>query len=462
MIELGAAVGAALLATGVASARGRRYRRLLAIDPASDQPPGFDAAALQAVPIELSPAGFVWPNVEPEVGATIVLEAHLRGTMLGHWSDPLVVASGPLSVRRSYVERGVRGLRYLGLGAGPLAKPGEAVALDGRGVRWRPGPARLWIAPALEVRRGATLVVAPHSDDAELAAFGLGGADTWIVTVSAGEVGTFGLPGHVQGSHEEAWARVERRTIDSLAAARAAGVAAERVVMLGYPDGRLTAMRDEPGREHASTALVGRTVEDCRALHRAAVALPAARATWSCLVADFRRLLRDVRPRRVVVPHPTLDLHGDHAAAFFAIGEAMLAEGLRDCDLLCYANHRYGARSGNNPQPFGARDGCTPLPWSPGPGPHYAFPLSVPLGEAAANRKLTALAGMCDIAPPPRRRSGPTGALRTAAGRLFHRALTYDLSFFRRNVRPDELFFVLPAAAADSWLLRLGVRPPGG
>ncbi|MFM1874167.1 MAG: hypothetical protein RL398_3589, partial [Planctomycetota bacterium] len=419
MIGVGAAVGAAAVGAGILAVRTRRYRGLLAIDPASDQPPGFDAGALQAVPIELSPAGFVWPNVEPEVGATIVLEAVLRSTLRGRWMDPCLEANGSLSVRRSYVERGVRGVRYLSLGAGPLAKPGEAVALNGRGLCWQPGPARLWVAPALDVRSGATLVVAPHSDDAELAAFGLGGADSWIVTVSAGEVGTFAMPGYSRGSREEAWARVERRTADSLAAADAAGVSPERVLMLGYPDGRLQEMRREPEREQASQVLAGRTVDDCRALHRSGLLLPNARPTWSCLVEDCRRILRHVQPRRIVVPHPTLDLHGDHVAAFFAIAEAMLAEGLRGCDLLCYANHRFGARSGNNPQPLGARDGCAPLPWSPMPGPHYAFPVSVPLGEATANRKRAALAGMCDIAPAPRHRVGVVGALRTVAGRTF-------------------------------------------
>jgi hypothetical protein len=101
-------------------------------------------------------------------GETLILELYLRSTVVGRCLDPHVL----LGDDRQDFERGVCGRRYLNLS-------GQADAL-GKGELWLKGRhCRLPVSGTLysmhnpDYAERRIMLLAPHADDAELAAFGL-------------------------------------------------------------------------------------------------------------------------------------------------------------------------------------------------------------------------------------------------------------------------------------------------
>jgi hypothetical protein len=120
---------------------------------------------------------------------TLILALQVKSNWLGRFLDPSVELLGGESPDRQTFERGVNGLRYLNLSslAAPLVR-GE-LRLRGRFCRLF-GESTLWAFQQPDYRRQRVMVIAPHADDAELAAFGLYSQadEAWIVTLTAGEI----------------------------------------------------------------------------------------------------------------------------------------------------------------------------------------------------------------------------------------------------------------------------------
>ena len=88
-----------------------------------------------------------------------------------------------------YFERGVQGARFLNISRLLDSKAaGERVHLNGHRLTWEVERPRLHICREKVTADDRVLVVAPHPDDAEIAAFGLY-ADTraTVVTLTAGD-----------------------------------------------------------------------------------------------------------------------------------------------------------------------------------------------------------------------------------------------------------------------------------
>ena len=122
------------------------------------------------------------------------------------------------------LELGVRHPHRVGVGAG--------VERDLRLL----GEPRLWITPAVELQRRRVMVIAPHADDAELAAYGLYSQadETWIVTLTAGEIEAEHYQQMGLSSVEASRLKGRLRAWDSIAVPRWAGVPAAHCVQLGY------------------------------------------------------------------------------------------------------------------------------------------------------------------------------------------------------------------------------------
>lgn len=120
---------------------------------------------------------------------TLMLELQVKSSWLGRFLDPRVELGAAEQADRQTFERGVDGVRFLNLTG--LAVPLQAGTLRLRGRHCRlQGQPRLWITPAVELQRRRVMVIAPHADDAELAAYGLYSQadETWVVTLTAGEI----------------------------------------------------------------------------------------------------------------------------------------------------------------------------------------------------------------------------------------------------------------------------------
>ncbi|NIF19103.1 PIG-L family deacetylase [Pantoea sp. Cy-639] len=368
---------------------------------------------------------------------TLILEVDIRSGWLGRFLDPQIkLLAGAASDVQTF-ERGARGVRYLNLSG--LAEPLQAGTLRLQGRRCRLlGAPRLWITPGIELRHRRVMVIAPHADDAELAAYGLYSQadEAWVVTLTAGEIEAEHYQHMGLGKAEAARLKGRLRAWDSIAVPRWAGVPESRCVQLGYFCLQLSAMQAAPDQAQASREA---DMADIRPFRRFnPLPLPAdadGAPTWSNLLADLRAMLELARPQVLVMPHPTLDPHPDHVCAQAAVLEALKGLSWQPQTLLCYANHLHD----NDRWPMGDSGDGVALP------PHLEAsgawtPLSLTLDLQVQRDKAMALGMMHDLQPrAPLKRRLRRVLQRWLAGR---RPSPYgENEFFRKAVRRHELFW---------------------
>ena len=370
--------------------------------------------------------------------ATLVLALRVKSTWLGRFIDPVVELAGGDNPDRQTFERGVNGRRYLNLtGQAQVLSRGE-LRLRGRFCRLLGEPV-LWALEHPDYRRQRVMVIAPHADDAELAAFGLysGASESWIVTLTAGEIEAghyrqMGLDG-VEASRLKG----SLRAWDSISVPLWGGVPQERCIQLGYFCLQLPAMQSAPADAVASReAQLGDTRYFRRfnpfALGSDVDGLP----SWNNLLADLRELIERIEPQVIVLPHPRFDPHPDHLCSQQAVMQALSGTTWQPDTLLHYANHLHD----NDRWPMG--DAGTGVALPPQMDMHEPLrPWTLCLSTENQWHKAMSLGMMHDLQP------------RLSFKRLLRRALQRCLvarrwpafgenEFFRKTVRRHELFWV--------------------
>jgi len=376
---------------------------------------------------------------------TLLLPLTLNASAIGRYLVPeIVVLDDGEPVLSQAFEPKTRGRRYLDLSpALPLLRRKGSVNLAGTHVSWSPGTVEALAFRNTLKAEGPVLVVAPHPDDAEIAAFGVySSAASHVVTLTCGDGGHWKRYGHLaRDPRRHAALKGRLRFWDSLAIPALGGVTAERTLNLCYPDTHLAEMHANPDREVPSESS-----EDMNVL-RSKNESPLARTvgpgcpTWNHLVSDLAVILSHVRPRRIVAPHPFLDSDRDHAMAGLALFEAIARSGQDGFSLWLYTNHAVGAEH----FPFGAPSSLMGVPpWFDGTTPFQGV-ASFALDEDARLMKLFALEAMHDLRHAP---AGPEPGLRgdlLAAAAILKNGIVrrrgFSLDYFRRAARPNEIFF---------------------
>ncbi|WP_449430889.1 PIG-L deacetylase family protein [Pseudomonas putida] len=368
---------------------------------------------------------------------TLILQLRVKGNWLGRLLDPRVELLAGDDRDLQTFERGVDGERFLNLTG--LAAPLRAGTLRLRGRHCRLlGEPRLWITPGVELRKRRVMVIAPHADDAELAAYGLYSQadETWVVTLTAGEIEAEHYQQMGLGKAEAARLKGRLRAWDSIAVPRWAGVSESRCVQLGYFCLQLPAMQAAPDQPAASREADMADIRPFRQFNP--FPLPAdsdGSPTWHNLLADLRALLAMAKPEVLVMPHPQLDPHPDHICAQAAVLEALQGLEWQPQTLLCYANHLHD----NDRWPMGDSGDGVALPPQLSAEQAWA-PCSLVLDLPAQRDKAMALGMMHDLQPPaPFKRRLRRLLQRWLAGR---KPSPYgDNEFFRKAVRRHELFW---------------------
>src|SRR5258707_1326653 len=168
--------------------RHRTYRRLLNYNPKQDCVQAFAGSDIETIPIHCDANGFVMPELSP--GATSsFLELKVQASIFGDILDPSVRIEARGFRDEQFLERGVRGVRFLNLSPLLAAKfaSGETVSLLGRHLSWLSDSARFHVCLEKLPSANRVLIIAPHPDDAEIAAYGLyADVAATVVTISAG------------------------------------------------------------------------------------------------------------------------------------------------------------------------------------------------------------------------------------------------------------------------------------
>lgn len=377
----------------------------------------------------------------PAAADTLMLAIEIRSTWLGRWLDPHILIEDGQTADRQDFERGARGVRYVNLSGLASALRGGRLRLRGRFCRLMPD-VRLYAFENSDYTARRLMVIAPHADDAELAAFGLYSrcAEASIVTLTQGEIEAQNY--RRMGLDKAAAARLKGRlrSWSSLAVPLWGGVPASRCVQLGYYCMQLGPMAAVPGKAFASLESGEADIRSVRRFNP--LALPGdldGVPSWNNLVGDLAALLKRFRPEVVVLPHPELDPHPDHVQAGRALDEAVALSGWQPEVQLLYANHLYD----NDRWPMGPAGNGVALP--PRLAPLPADGLWSPLLDASARLdKAQALAMQHDLQTPlPVRKRVRRIIQWLLAGRRWPEVGQDD--FFRKAVRRHELFWVRPA-----------------
>jgi LmbE family N-acetylglucosaminyl deacetylase len=403
---------------------------------AADDTYRFVAGASEERPIELVPteAGVRWTWAEP---ATRGWDTVLLGLRVStHAPDAWLEISTASASLRHHVDPEATGLRWLTLtGLRPQLSAGGAVEIKAYGATIEPGPAALRVFANGLPLKDRILVIAPHPDDAEIAAFGLySGREATIVTVTSGNAGDANYQDYFGDPAEQYLFKGFLRAVDSVTVPWLGGISPERCYNLGYFDARLALMHKTP--DQVVPEMYGPNT-DVSVYRRANVgrlvdAKPRS-STWSHLVEDLVKVLKEVKPAIVVMPYPQLDTHADHQFVAVAAVEA-LERWKGKPRFLLYTNH-----AARNLYPFGPAGSPMSLPPWAGPELPVERVYAHPLGPDLQRRKLFALESMHDLRLSPSEQSSCSDP---AAPRRPDYPRVPAVDYFRRGPRSEEVFFV--------------------
>ncbi len=290
------------------------------------------------------------------------------------------------------------------------------------------------------------LIVAPHPDDAEIAAFALYSKyhnSSYIVTVIAGDAGVNKYD-ELSGNVSEQYLRKARvRVWNSLTVPQLAGVPPENILNLGYFDGTLSDMYNKsPGSVYSLHTGVKDLSKFRRVSHSAFHLDNAEEATWEGLVGDFKKIIEQLNPDVIVSPYPIIDAHGDHKFTTIALFEAITSLGYRNGKLLLYTNHYTLSKY----YPYGPQGSIVTLPPFFSGNLYFDSVFSFNVTEGEQSNKVLALDAMNDLRLDTEWMT-LKGALYLLLKNLKRIIVGSDYSYYRRAVRSNELFFVVDIEA---------------
>lgn len=374
-------------------------------------------------------------------GRSVFARVRVSSLPSGYLLHPKVwIKSGDLE-HVQYVEYGSKGYRYLDLSGckGVVSLRGHRLSIPDQEVE-----VYTYHKPDLSGKK--ILILAPHPDDAEIAAYGLyaqHAEQTFIMTISPGENGYF--------HYKELYKPEERtrqhlrkgqlRTLDCITVPLMAGVKPENMIMLGYFNMTLEDMHNEPTREIPSKKFGTTEVGIFRCLNINPLAQQLIDGSnWGALKENIKIILEHVRPDIIITPHPHIDNHEDHQYSTIALLEVLKENQMSQGDLLLYTNHLHF-------YPYGRLGGVMPPPPSFAKDIIFDSLYSHPLSLEEQREKILAMDAMRDLRINTDYRSWKRLLARGLSG-MRARALSLEKDYFNLYVRSNELFYVLPIAKA--------------
>jgi len=310
-------------------------------DPGQDYIYQFDADIMDA--IDLSNHTIKWDKAY--LNKTIVLNLQLKFTLWGYFFDPYIEVTAGNNKQRQYFERRLSGTRILNLSHINTAGLCSEVLLDFSGCKPCNTEARLFGFINRPLQDKNILVLSPHADDAEIAAFGLYSQNrSFITTLTAGEIEA---DYYKDSSTDKAAAsrfKGRLRAWDSIFVPQWAGLYTNRVIQLGYFCLTLGQMYNKPAQEISSYTANLKDTRFFRIFNAFSLQSDAhGHSTWNSLLDDLTELIVKFQPDIILTPHPLLDPHKDHYYATVACWQVCNKLDQADTcsvdDFLLYANH---------------------------------------------------------------------------------------------------------------------------
>ncbi len=380
-------------------------------------------------------AGFTWPDSVDGGWDTALLGVQI-GADANAVGPYVEIGAGGMSDRQ-YFAPGDSGLRWLNLSSIRGTAVGTRIALRAEGLTFSAPEASLRLFAGSPDLSKSVLVLAPHPDDAEIAAFGIyANRRASVVTVTAGNAGAPTYEAVFDDPEEHYLFKGRIRLIDSITIPLQGGIPPERTFNMGYFDARIAAMYEKQG-EIIPEMYRGNSDINVYRKENIGALLPkrARESKWSNLVDDVLALLKKVKPAVIVAPHPQLDTHRDHQYTTVALREA-LARWDEPVTLLLYTNH-----ADRNRYPYGPAGTLMSLPPPPAADVLVDRVYSHPVSPALQRLKLFALESMHDLRyTPTRQYQFARPDARTVVPEKI--GPEPDITYLRRGPRSNELFYV--------------------
>jgi LmbE family N-acetylglucosaminyl deacetylase len=395
-----------------------------------------------------------WPDTGEAAWDSALLGVQLT-------ADPSVplpyieVSAGGVSDRQ-YFGTGDSGQRWLNLSfLRGVVTTGAKIGLRREGVTLGDSKATLRLFAGNPDLSRSILVLAPHPDDAEIAAFGIyANRRATVVTITAGNAGVPTYESVFEDMAELYLFKGRIRLIDSITVPWQGGIPPDRTFNMGYFDARLAEMHD---KRDAVVPEMYRPNADINVYRKDNIGslLPkrSRESRWDNLVEDMLTLLRRVDPAVIVAPHPQLDTHRDHQFTTVALAEAM-ARWRDSVTPLLYTNH-----ADRNRYPYGPAGTMMSLPPPP---PLMTVSVdrmySHPVSPSLQRQKLFALESMHDLRFTPTRQYqlAKESGLRSGDREFEDRAAQPekvgpppDITYLRRGPRSNELFYLYDRQTFD-------------
>jgi hypothetical protein len=373
---------------------------------------------------------------------TAFVEIDIHSTLKGFACEPEIkMISGTDTLFQNFECR-ARGIRYLNISS-LLQKGTKEIQLEFSGCKPGKQSVKLIVYRNPDPTTSKILILAPHPDDAEIAAYGLYASNprnTFIATITAGDAGSMRYDELYTDSTTQYIKKGQLRVWNSITVPLLAGIAPENCINLGYFDALLKRMHNDTLALAKSKYLHTTDINLFRSKNCSH--LPdslKAESMWRSLVNDLKFLLLKVRPTVVLSTYPAYDWHLDHKFTTVALIQALSELHYDSCQLWLYTNHL----PLNEYYPFGKQGSVIGLPPHFDREPIYFDRLcSFPLSETLQADKVLALDAMNDLRPDTQYRNTKASWLQTKKN-FRDKLYLKESDYFRRSVRSNELFFVI-------------------
>jgi LmbE family N-acetylglucosaminyl deacetylase len=384
--------------------------------------------------------GLIFIPAQSSSSKTAFLKVNVSSSLKGEFFRPNIEVSGDGKSFVQFFAHGVEGVRYLNISQF-ISKDGTSINLKTNNLSIKDETLQFIQFDNEVTENKKILILSPHPDDAEIAAFGFYSThkDVHIVTVTAGEAGDFVYNELYDDEVEHFLKKGEIRTWNSITVPMLGGVVPERSINLGFFDGTIKSLSDDKSRIGEGNYTKTTDINTFRKQNISSLAVGLGGVNnWNSLVNNLVYILETIKPDVILAPSPSLDNHTDHQYSFHALVEALKSINKRDGHIYLYTNHL----TVNEAYPYGDTGSVVSLPPSFKENNFFTKVYSHPLKKEQQQSKTLVLDAMNDL-----RQDTEYRFYKPVLKGFFYLLRDYifdrDNSYFRRAVRSNELFFVI-------------------
>jgi LmbE family N-acetylglucosaminyl deacetylase len=372
---------------------------------------------------------------------TLFLKVTLSFFPLSYFFKPYI----QIDEQKHFFEYGAQGTRYLNISGIAHNTP----QIKSKNLRLRSKSMTLYGYQNAIKESQKVLILAPHADDAEIAAFGFYKTmqNVTIVTTTAAEHGICNYCElYKKDRTKNSIKKAELRIFDALCIPMLGNVPMHNTLALGYFGGSLKWMRENPGGLASSLVTEIEDMNKFRRVAHADIKLKEnTQSKYEAFLEDLTQILQQLQPSLIVTAHPIIDSHPDHKYTTIAAMQAVKELNYK-CKFLLYTNHLELSET----YPIGKIHSSITLP--PNKDDVYFDSIySFNLNQDLQIDKFFALEAMHDL------RNSLVFLSAKYAWKHFNKMLKREItgkdkSYFKRAMRANELFFVVESENTEKLL----------